>query len=429
MRGGIGSLGVNAGTVLLSLTTAFLLARLLGPEAYGIYAYVLAIIGLLALPAQFGLPALVVRETAKAVAQEHWSTLKGVWSWAFLVAGVMSIAIIALSGSIALVSSWQFSEIEVATYFWGLLLMPLMVFGRLCGACLRGLHYTVAGQLPDGIIRPGILAATLVILLGVYRLETPTASLAMAAHSGAAIVALACGLLILVNVKPREINRIPAKMKNREWLFSALPLGLVAGLQLINQQADILLLGFFKSAQDVGVYRVVVQGGLVAYFGMHTINVIVAPEIARIHEQNDPNSLQRLSTVGARAGFIVTLVPAIIFFLFGEQLLSAVVGPEYARGALALKILVAAHVVTAATGLVIPLLNMTGLERVVLRGIGIAVAINVIANIILIPRWGINGAALATGLSIVVWNGVLCRDVLRRLGIKTHILGQRKRKA
>lgn len=72
MRGGLASIAIKVFGLGFSLLTAVVLARVLGPEQYGIYSYVLAIVSILAIPAMFGLPSLIVRETAKAEVKQEW---------------------------------------------------------------------------------------------------------------------------------------------------------------------------------------------------------------------------------------------------------------------------------------------------------------------------------------------------------------------
>src|SRR5690554_7702772 len=78
MRGGLASIAIKIFGLGLSLLTAIILARTLGPEQYGVYSYVLAIVSILAIPAMFGLPSWIVRETAKAEVKHEWGKMGGV---------------------------------------------------------------------------------------------------------------------------------------------------------------------------------------------------------------------------------------------------------------------------------------------------------------------------------------------------------------
>lgn len=94
VRSSIASVAIKVLSMTLTLVLAILLARLLGPEKYGIYTYVFALVSLLVVPAQLGLPELVVRETAKAVEKGEWRLVRGLWQWASRVIIGISVALV-----------------------------------------------------------------------------------------------------------------------------------------------------------------------------------------------------------------------------------------------------------------------------------------------------------------------------------------------
>src|SRR5688572_30631473 len=150
---------MKAAATGLGFAVAVVLARALGPEGYGVYSYVYALVLLMAIPAEFGLATLVVRETAKAGALGQWGTVRGVWLWASSAAGILAVVFAAVGGSLAWLFADRFSTAQLATFGWGLALVPLMALGNLRGAALRGLGRVVTGQLPEGVLRPMFLLA------------------------------------------------------------------------------------------------------------------------------------------------------------------------------------------------------------------------------------------------------------------------------
>ena len=102
-----------------------------------------------------------------------------------------------------------------------------------------------------------------------------------------------------------------------------------------------------------------------------------------------------------------------------------VFGAAYGGSGAALGILAIGQLCDAAFGSVVFLLNMTGHERDTVRGLSIGVVVNALLNLALIPLFGINGAAAATALTLLIWNVLLWRAVRRRLGIDSTALGLR----
>src|SRR5690554_6430006 len=120
------SFTLKASSAGLGFLSTVLLARLLGAEGYGIYAYAYALVMLLAMPATAGLPNLVIRETAKGLASGHPEAVKGVWGWAGRVVAVLSLAVALIAGPLLI--RWQGGLHTPAgqTMAWALVLVPLM---------------------------------------------------------------------------------------------------------------------------------------------------------------------------------------------------------------------------------------------------------------------------------------------------------------
>ena len=92
-------------------------------------------------------------------------------------------------------------------------------------------------------------------------------------------------------------------------------------------------------------------------------------------------------------------------------------GDAFAVGATCLVWLAVGQVVNALCGPVMYLLNMTGHERPAQRIVWIAALGNLALNVWAIPRFGIEGAAVATAFSMALWNVAAAVAVKRLLGL------------
>ena len=77
----------------------------------------------------------------------------------------------------------------------------------------------------------------------------------MAAQLAAALVVLIVGVWVLRHILPADSRGVPVEYRSRQWLKSALPFTLIGGAGIINNQAAIIMLGWFGSVQEVGIYR------------------------------------------------------------------------------------------------------------------------------------------------------------------------------
>jgi O-antigen/teichoic acid export membrane protein len=96
-REALWSLGLKVTHAGLTFLATMLLVRLLGATGYGVYAYIYALITVLSIPSQFGLPPLVLRETAKGVAREDTALVRGIWVWTGRFVGFASLGLALLA--------------------------------------------------------------------------------------------------------------------------------------------------------------------------------------------------------------------------------------------------------------------------------------------------------------------------------------------
>ena len=418
IRGGAGSLAVKSANLVLSFLLAITLARTLGADGYGVYAFAMALVSLLAIPVQVGIPQVVLRETANAAVREDWGLMRGLWRWATRAALIFSAVMLVLGLTAIWVYRADMDVTTATTLAIAFLLVPMLALGNLRSAALRGLQRVVLGQLPEAVIRPGglFLLVTLWAMLSSSPLTPPVA---MALNFAIVGVAFLFGAWILRSARPSGLVAKPEpESEPTFWRRAAIPLALAGGLQLINGQTDIIVLGVFRPSEDVGVYRVTVQVAALVTFGLMAINQVIAPHISRLYTSGDLQKLQRLVTNAVVATSLLATVPAIALIFFADEILGAVFGDAFSVGAFALTVLVFGQLANAVMGPVAMVLNMTGHERSTLKGVGVAAALNVCLNIILIPQLGMDGAALSTAISLSAWNLLLAFSLKRDTGIR-----------
>lgn len=420
LKGGAGSILVKVSSLLLGFVLTIILARVMGPEQYGLYGFTLALVGLVAIPAQMGLPTLVVRETAKARTKQDWALMRGIWRWATRYIAVSSLLLFSLLGLGLFFFGDRMASNRLEALIIAMPLIPLVALGNVRGAALRGLRRVVLGQLPEKIIRTVALIGLSLLLLWFAGNDGFNAREALIMYVASAAIAFAIGAWMLQQAKPPEVRQeTSTRIMALEWRHAVIPLAMISGLHLLNSKVDVLLLGFLRSDAEVGIYRVALQFANLVIFGLVAINMVLHPHFAALHAEGKKQELQRLTVLSARVIFALALPPALVFLFFGNWLITNIFGEAYAPASVALGILVAGQLVNAGMGSVGALLNMTGHERDTARGLFAAFVVNVVLNLLLIPHYGIEGAATATAVSFVVWNVILWRLVWKRLGINS----------
>ena len=427
LRGGAGSIIVKVSHIFMALGVTVLLANVLGPAGYGVYAYVFALVSLMAIPAQFGLPNLVVRETAKAQANEQWGLMRGLWRWTNGAVGVLALLIALLAGGLAWALADLFTHLQLTTFVFSLLLVPLIALGNLRGAALRGLQKVVQGQLPECVLRPGLLIALVGGMVLLLPDDAVTAAHAMGLHALAAGVAFVIGAMMLARARPAPIKARPAPTyEGRAWVSAAVPLGIIGGMQVISAHTDVLMLGLFVSAEDVGIYRIAVQAASLVAFPISAMNMVIAPFVSHLFACSDMSRLQRMVTSAAIFCFVSAGSIALVFVVFGGEILALVFGEAFRASYLPMAILCVGQIFVVTLGSLVTIANMSGHERETAKIMAIGAALNVVLNLLLIPPFGVVGAATATVASLAVWRLILFFGLIRWTGINPSIVGMRK---
>ena len=427
-RGGAASLAVKTAQVAAAFVVTFVLARALGAEGLGVYAFAWSVVMVLGIPVQVGLPQLVLRETAASVAREEWGQLRGLWRWSEGVVLGLSAAVAGLAAALLWAAPEFLGTERRTTLAVGLAVLPLVGLGNLRGAALRGLTHVALGQLPEAVLRPFLFAAAVSLFAFWWEGPVPPA-LAMALLAGASAVAWGTGRGLLLRRRPVALAAGPAPVfRSRAWLAAALPLGAVAALQLVLGHMDVLMLGVLRSDAEVGTYRVAVQLSLLVGLGLQIAHMVIAPWVARYRVEGRAEELQQVVRGASRAVLAFSLPVSALLVLFGKPALALLFGAPFVAAWPALVVLSLGRLCSGAFGPVGLVLQMTGFERETLLGVGLAALVNLLLNGLLIPFFGGTGAAAATALALVLSHLVLHRLTLLRLGIDASVLSWPRRR-
>lgn len=404
----------------LTFISSVLLARTLGVENFGIYSYVFALVSLLALPAQAGMPTLVLRETSQAKALNDWSRMKGIWLWASYVVMVISFIIFTVA---MFVQKNFFLNIVGGTgiFAFGLIMALLVAMGNVRGAALRGLGLVIQGQLPEGLIRP--LFLTIFLLIAIILNVDISTDFAMLLHLVAATIAFIIGTLLLMKAKPKELKTVQSFINMRAWFYAVMPLAIMTGIQSISGQIDILMLGALSTIKDVGIYKVVVSGAALVLFGLQVVSTVITPRLASAFAKKNYSEIQKLAFVGSFLSFCFTLPLVFIMFFWGGDILQYIFGNDFVVGYRALCIIAIGQAINAFFGSSISILTMSGNERFVIQAMFLSAITNSILNLLLIPKFGVDGAAIGASISMIVWNVYLWVVIRSHTGIDSTFIG------
>jgi O-antigen/teichoic acid export membrane protein len=418
IRDTTGSLGLRAASLILGILTSIILARLLGKEGFGIYTYAMTWPTLLGIPATLGFNNLLVREVAIYNSKSTWGLLRGLLQWSNFIVLIVS-TMIALIGIALVLNFGNNGEREMTDALcMALISLPIVSLTSLRLAAMKGLHRVVLGQMPEKLLAPLLLLIFSIVsffwLKGRENATIWILSLQMLAF----VITFAIGAILLTRVMPQEIKKAAPEYKIVSWLKDGIPFILMGGLVVINSRVAVLMLGSLQGASAVGVYAVVSRITTPIIFALGILNNVLSPTFATLYAEGKLVQLQRLVTRSTRLITLSALAMTIGLIILRQWVLS-LFGAEFVQGQTALIILSIGYLVNAMTGSVAVLLSMTRHANFSAATVGLGVTLNVLLNWILIPKWGVNGAAVATATSMIVGNVINVIWVRLKLGIKS----------
>lgn len=424
IKGAIGSLGVRVLSSILAFVMSIVFARFLGTSGLGTYSYATSWATLLGIPAALGLNLLMVREIAVYRSKGQYGLMKGMLRWSNLTVLMVSVAI----ALIAVVVSWnlkQDSDITVVlAVALAMVTVPIISLTNLKLGAMKGLQKVVLGQIPDSLFSP---AMVICLITAAYFLLGDRFNVfwVLGIKIIASSITFTIGTKWLLNSLPAEVSRVTPIYQGKKWLVDALPFMFLGTSQLLSSRIDIIMLGSFKGVEAVGIYTVILGVTKMTEFIHQATNNVLAPAIATLYSEGKMRQLERMVRKSMLVVFMISLLVGGTLILFSRQVL-LIFGAEFTPGTATMGILIIGSIFNSFTGAVGMLLNMTGHQNDTAIAVGLNAILNIVLNSILIPRWGINGAATATTISLILINITKVILVKKRLGISLYSFGSQK---
>jgi len=398
--GGLNLLGQVCSQVAMLVVTV-LLARQLGREDVGRYAQASAILSLLGLVSLSGLRTGLTRFVAVHLAEGEAGALRGTVRLGIaLTTGAAALLGLALYLAAPGLAHGAFHDQGLALPLQVVaLVLPAATFTDSALAATQGFRtmkpFALVGLVFEPLLRVGLSAA---LIAGGAGLGGALAAMAVSNLAAAAAAAWALRRLLR-----RVAQAAPTRARLRELLgFSLLSWGAsLASSGLV--WADTILIGALRSSAEVGVYNVATRLVTLATFVMPAINGALGPRIANLYHRHQTESLRRAYAVATSWILRLSLPGFVVLLAFPSQLLR-LFGNGFREGAAVTAVLAAGKLADAGTGPCGLMLNMSGRPLWSTVDNLVALVLNVVLNLWLIPTHGILGAAMAWALALAIVN-------------------------
>lgn len=419
MRAGAGVFVVSASGAAIRYAALILLARLMGAKDFGTYVFVLGWVNILGQLGRLGFDTASVRQIPQLMAKQSWGPLQGFLRRSIQISTLTSF--VAGLGIVA-VSSWLVDDADLRLSFLigGGVLVALSMLLVMCSR-LRALKLVIIAVLPYETFRPLLISVGVV---GVYVMQShedvssPTAML----------INFVVTLALMVMVWRVTVSKIKQHAKPAEpsfdtwnWIQIAISMVWIQAMMRLLSRVDLIMLGSIEGTDVAGIYAAASETALLVSFALSALTTIGAPMIAEQYALGQRDQMRRIGKLVALAATVCTAPAFILLWFIGDDILSWF-NPEYAAGSTALLILAGGQMVNALTGVTTPMLTMTRHEKIAGLGVGAGLVLNVILNAILIPMYGLEGAAISTAVSLSLQQIGLVVIVIRVLRVNPTLL-------
>jgi O-antigen/teichoic acid export membrane protein len=411
---------VRVASALLALVSQVLLARFMGSFEFGIYIYVWTWVLMIGALSDMGLSSAARRFIPEYTELKALDHLRGFLSGSRWLAFAIATAIGAVGAiGVTLLAPWL-DHYAIIPLYLACVTIPIYGLVQAQAGIAQSYDWPNLALMPFYIWRQ--LAIT--VLMGLaWLLGAPTDAVT------AMIVAVVTTWLVtigqLVVLERRLKKQVPPGLKVYEpkiWLATSLPIFVVEGFYLLLTYVDILALEYFGTPDDVAVYYAGARLLAIVAFVYFAIAGATTHKFTQYHVAGDKERLAAFFKETTRWTFWPSLAVCAGILAFGKPLL-ALFGGNFEHGCVVMFILAVGMLARAAVGPAERLLNMLGERKQCASVYAIAFATNLALCVLLIPRIGIEGAAIATSTALVLESFMLYRIAKRRLGFHVFIMG------
>ena len=403
----------------LGFISQIFFARFLGPDQYGIYALGLTILQVGGLIAVFGLPMGLNRFLGEFLG-------KGERLKAGSVIRISVFGSFAISSAIAILI-FLYSEFISINIFKEPLLLPFIPV--ICLLIILQTEQNIFRGTVQGLKRPSVaifaqevvIRSSRLILFLIFYLT----GLGLWGLYYAACFSILLSLLFLGNWSYKNAtfifhrtSKTSCGTSKRFFKYSG-QMFFVSMVNFLSQHVNKLILGMLMASRFVGFYNIAYTVASLSVFFLHSFNSIFAPTIAELYHTDQMDSLSRMYATLTRWILTLTIPVTIWMLVFSDGILD-IFGKDFLNAKIALILLAIGQLVNSAVGSCGLMLSMSKYQKFeMINGVVIAIS-NIALNILLIPRMGVAGAALAGMISIGGINILKVIEVYFLMGIHPY---------
>lgn len=389
--------------MVLNYALLMIVTHFLTPHDYGIFVLALSICNIFLILALFGIPKALDRyipfynagnEPGK-VKTLIYSSLKIVMALSVLV--VLILLIISKFLAHRLFNNPDLGQMLQAM----ILTIPLLVFIQLVTSIFIGLkeirYHVYIQQLAYPLLRIAIAIILFSLGFGLWGWVWGY----IFSTAGTSILAL---WLLRKHVLSALASVQNTPVVFREIASYSWPLCVTANIMMVLGQIDFLFLGYFRSSEEVAVYKVYLQLLMLLVLVLISFAQIYKPIISGLISENRLVELKNVYKQVSKWFFVINSFSFLCVILFGMDFISIFFPKAYSAVPSAFFVLATGHFLNSITGPDGMTLEAFGATKLTMINSLVMLAVNILLDYLLIPVYGLTGAAVATASAVTSWH-------------------------
>tara|TARA_Y100000310_G_scaffold82715_1_gene79313 strand:+ start:19796 stop:21307 length:1512 start_codon:yes stop_codon:yes gene_type:complete len=216
------------------------------------------------------------------------------------------------------------------------------------------------------------------------------------------IASIFTAFIMLLILRCKILNKFFKKEKGnnlkssiKEIFFHSIPLTITSMVHTLLTWGDTVILGFFRSVAEVGVYSLVLPTAQLLALPVVASNAVLVPLISNLFAKRKNNEIKSVYKTATKWIFLMMIPLLVLILLFPQRIINTIAGSDFVAGYTTLIILaIGVFIGSLATPANMILLSVNKTKLMMKNSI-IAAVVNIVLNIFLIPKYGLIGAAVA----------------------------------
>lgn len=389
--------------VLIGYIFILLVGRDYGSEVLGLFVMSFTILQIVSVIAKLGTDTYMLRFTAEYVMKNRWNLVKELYFKVLIL--VIPLGLIC---SIILYVLIPYLSMEV--FHNHSLTMYLLI---ICMSILPYALLTINAEALKGIQNIKVFSFLQYVSIFLFSLIALIILSSFFTSQLIPIISFSFGIYFSFICShfmwKKHIQNTTVKEKKitfKEVLHKSIPMMYISSIAFIMMWTDNIILGMLSSASSVGIYSVSLKIASIVGFLLPVVNSITAPKFSTFWANQNFDGLYTVAYDSSKFLFFTTFL---LFFILiiGYDNLIVFFGKEFNEGETAFFILAIGQLINSLSGSTGYFLSMTNNHNVAYKIMFLALCMNIILNIILIPLYNMVGAAIATSLSMIFWNTIM----------------------